>query len=300
MKPRRLEEFRARVWRALAASRRGLTFGEMAERLKADSDPLRLALKYLGRDGHVVFRGAGRYGTWHVTDRIPDCEERPVWMDEAAQRGDADDAAAWPPAAPAAPAPAGKAPAVLPPNSVFSLVASPLPVPQRQALGPVSAQVYALIAQEPAGPNVHEIMERAGDLCVSRKQVANALMRMKREGWLVHRYGRYYPADNAPPLTEEPPAAPEPAAAPAPTAVTLPERAALLDWQAPPAARPASTAPAAPVFSLDSQGTFTIETPDLEQPVALPPRVTRAMFRWLDQLAGLDLERLVAGMEEPA
>jgi hypothetical protein len=45
-------------------------------------------------------------------------------------------------------------------------------------------------------------------------------------------------------------------------------------------------------FSLSGDGVFTIEHGEAE-PIALPPSVTRQMFRYLDRLGGLDLGRLV-------
>jgi hypothetical protein len=60
--------------------------------------------------------------------------------------------------------------------------------------------------------------------------------------------------------------------------------------------RPPAPEQAKPRFELHSDGCFLIDPAgDGTEPITLQPTVTRAMFRWLDQLAGLSLQRLAGG-----
>lgn len=53
--------------------------------------------------------------------------------------------------------------------------------------------------------------------------------------------------------------------------------------------------PATPHFELHSDGVLVIDPAgDGTEPISLPPTLTRHLFRWLDQLSGLHLSRLVA------
>lgn len=59
--------------------------------------------------------------------------------------------------------------------------------------------------------------------------------------------------------------------------------------------------PATPHFELHSDGVLVIDAAgDGTEPISLPPTLTRHLFRWLDQLSGLHLSRLVATDTEAA
>lgn len=59
--------------------------------------------------------------------------------------------------------------------------------------------------------------------------------------------------------------------------------------------------PLTPHFELHSDGVLVIDPAgDGTEPISLPPTLTRHLFRWLDQLSGLHLSRLVAADTEAA
>lgn len=99
--------------------------------------------------------------------------------------------------------------------------------------------------------------------------------------------------ETAPEWLETEAPAPEAAQAQGPQTVVLPQRPYSVF------ALPvnAATEGGAPSFALHSTGEFVITAPGAAE-VKLPPDVTRAMFRWLDQLQGVRHGRAITTAQE--